>query len=577
MKQFNPNKQYVSFHPEKIEDIERKILKNHSFNEEQINFIHFLDSGVIEAGPGSGKTTTLGAKIALLIKLLKQNRSNKGVCIITHTNAAVQEIEELVQKAGIQKIQHPHFIGTIDSFAIEFILKPYYKNLGVPLIVHNNKSEFRWEDHFKHCHKQDYNFDLRHSVLKAVLRRLNSLDYEISGSNINVIDSDSWSNSWDKLHDYESRFKCSIKRYFQEGNIYLSDAQKLISTIILNKEYNINLLSNRFSFIFIDEYQDQMHDSFLALLKDLNEQKVKIQIIGDNNQHIYFNQPYYKKKSLPFNYYQFNVTNRFSSKIAKPLNRIFNGDLQPADFTKSEKPILYTYDRPDKIPAFMNYYDNNNSSVLVSEHRHARDLKCNTQKVKQNELSIFQNVHKELIDILAERLEIPKSKCLQILRQKYRDIYIKVNGFILNSLYDKNVKDDQKEFLRNLNIILSRENVSNFRGNNSTIKEFIDYLEEVQPNSKQEPSIIPIHTVHAVKGLTFTSICIYIPEGSHLQNAFLHTYELVGEYQEVHKRIAYVAMSRPKRHLIVSLSRKTYDALDPITKDKLKEDFSIHR
>lgn len=575
MKQFNPNKEYMTFQPDDIKIIEEKVLGDHSFNEEQRNFIHFLDSGVIEAGPGSGKTTTLGAKIALLIKHLQQINSNRGICIITHTNAAVKEIESLIQKAGISKIPHPHFIGTISSFVIQFILRPWYKKMGIPLTIHNNQSEFRWKDHFNHCHNQKYNYGLKHSVLQSVLRRLNSLVYEFDGSNVKIFTEDTWGNSWDKLSNYESRFKCSIKKYYKAGSINLLEAQNLASSLITNREYDIDILSKRFPYIFVDEYQDQMHDSFLSLLSDFKKKEVKVQIIGDINQQIYFKQPYYKLGSLPFNYYKLSVTNRFSDQIAKPLNKMFNGNILPANFTKSDKPILYIYDDPEKILTFINFFQKTDSSILVSNHRHANDLKLTTQTIKQNESSKIQDVLNELTNIFTDRLGISKSKSQQILRQNYEDIYIELKRFILNSLHNGSEKEDQIKFLKDINQILSMEKVSNINSNNSIIKSFLQLIENNQIEDRQESSIIPVFTIHGVKGLTFNSVCIYLKEDSDLQNAFLHTYEPIRAHLEIYKRIVYVAMSRPKMHLIVSLSKKVYGSLDKAVKEKIKDDFSL--
>ncbi|WP_369127725.1 UvrD-helicase domain-containing protein [Brevibacillus laterosporus] len=47
----------------------------------------------IQACPGSGKTTTLLAKLTILSRKLPL-KSNKGICVLTHTNVAVDEIRK---------------------------------------------------------------------------------------------------------------------------------------------------------------------------------------------------------------------------------------------------------------------------------------------------------------------------------------------------------------------------------------------------------------------------------------------------------------------------------------------------
>src|SRR5690625_6006850 len=101
---------YDVFSEEWYKKVEEFVLGEFRFNEEQKKFIHFLDSAVIEAGPGSGKTTALAAKVALLLKKIEEEGSLEGVCVITHTNAAVNKNYDILKELNFNEIQHPHFI-----------------------------------------------------------------------------------------------------------------------------------------------------------------------------------------------------------------------------------------------------------------------------------------------------------------------------------------------------------------------------------------------------------------------------------------------------------------------------------
>jgi DNA helicase-2/ATP-dependent DNA helicase PcrA len=46
----------------------------------------------VEACPGSGKTTLLVAKLAILAR--HWNTAERGICVLSHTNAARREIEK---------------------------------------------------------------------------------------------------------------------------------------------------------------------------------------------------------------------------------------------------------------------------------------------------------------------------------------------------------------------------------------------------------------------------------------------------------------------------------------------------
>ena len=84
----------------------------------------------IEACPGSGKTTLLVAKLAILAR--KWAESRRGICVLSHTNVARQEIETHLGNtaAGQSLLSYPHFIGTIHGFVNEFLALPWLRSLG---------------------------------------------------------------------------------------------------------------------------------------------------------------------------------------------------------------------------------------------------------------------------------------------------------------------------------------------------------------------------------------------------------------------------------------------------------------
>lgn len=98
-----------------IDEIE-KLLGNVKFDDQRREIIKCMDTKDIQAFPGSGKTTVLISKLAILAK--KWPYSNKGICVLSHTNAARDEIELRLGHTNIGKalLSYPHFIGTFHSF-----------------------------------------------------------------------------------------------------------------------------------------------------------------------------------------------------------------------------------------------------------------------------------------------------------------------------------------------------------------------------------------------------------------------------------------------------------------------------
>lgn len=84
----------------------------------------------VQAAPGNGKTTLLAAKLALLSRNWLTRR--QGVCVISHTNAARTEVEDLISRhpTAAQLMAYPHFTGTVTAFINQYLALPYLRGLG---------------------------------------------------------------------------------------------------------------------------------------------------------------------------------------------------------------------------------------------------------------------------------------------------------------------------------------------------------------------------------------------------------------------------------------------------------------
>ncbi|WP_217558829.1 UvrD-helicase domain-containing protein [Streptomyces sp. GbtcB6] len=89
-------------------------------HQEQWNFIQSAESLDLQAAPGSGKTSLIGLKLALLGQAWVS--PTRGICVLSHTNTAKDEITHRLTAtpAGRRLLQYPHFIGTIQAFTNTF-------------------------------------------------------------------------------------------------------------------------------------------------------------------------------------------------------------------------------------------------------------------------------------------------------------------------------------------------------------------------------------------------------------------------------------------------------------------------
>ncbi|THD10144.1 UvrD-helicase domain-containing protein [Metallibacterium scheffleri] len=94
---------------------------NHDLNEPQKEAIREAGSVFLVACPGSGKTRTLTFKIAEELSKLESPR--QCLVAITYTHRAADEIKGRIERLGVDASRL--WIGTIHSFCLEWILRPY--------------------------------------------------------------------------------------------------------------------------------------------------------------------------------------------------------------------------------------------------------------------------------------------------------------------------------------------------------------------------------------------------------------------------------------------------------------------
>lgn len=246
------------------------IFDEKSLNSEQIEAILEEDSIFLIACPGSGKTRTLTFKIAH--ELSKLQSTKKYVVAITYTNRAADEIHERIENLGINTSQL--WIGTIHSFCLEWILKPYgiyhsALNRGFRVIDPHEREKLldKLCAPYSRPKITHWDCDFYFTEKGYHLSCPNTSKHE----NLKVI-----------LKEY---FKTLINSRQIDFELILYYAYQLIS-----KNPSISgVLSRLFSFILIDEYQDTKHIQYLIVSSILKagQGSTKTFIVGDPNQAIY--------------------------------------------------------------------------------------------------------------------------------------------------------------------------------------------------------------------------------------------------------------------------------------------------
>ncbi len=97
-------------------------MKDVELTQEQKRLAQHQRPAFVEACPGAGKTLTIAARLAEIIRRLPPRT---GVAILSFTNSAVEAFVEQCGDWGLHTIlRFPNFVGTFDSFLRQFLILP---------------------------------------------------------------------------------------------------------------------------------------------------------------------------------------------------------------------------------------------------------------------------------------------------------------------------------------------------------------------------------------------------------------------------------------------------------------------
>lgn len=246
-----------------------KMLNN---DKEQTIAYNSKESLVIKAGPGSGKTNVLTLKMAKLLK--EKIKFPRKVACITFSNEATKEIKERVHQL-VEYDENNSFIGTIHSFCLSQILKPYVKlfeyQINKDFKIISKEDKKKWIDEIKDS--------LAISPDKLSITEVDrERTYMIEGDSQVTIE----------FYDIALQVAKAYEEKLLENNMVdFISMVKIATKMIQNEPYLRKCLEAKFPYILIDEYQDlgkPLHEMVLTLIKETN---IKIVVVGDPNQTIY--------------------------------------------------------------------------------------------------------------------------------------------------------------------------------------------------------------------------------------------------------------------------------------------------
>ena len=269
-----------------IDNVQHLLLgHDESFDEQRREVIKCVDSKDVLACPGSGKTTALLAKLFIVASQLPL-QSNKGICVLTHTNIAVNEIRKRMGPHVERLFSYPNHFGTIQTFVDKFLAIPEYVERFARRDLRINNDLY--DEHVERY----YHYRLDYTTKKWLDKKQEPIEYLRS---LRFRPSDF--ALCEGLNEPEIRLSESSRSYkgmyalkmflLKRGILCYDDAYSLGIHRVLSYPQLRDVFSERFAFVFIDEMQDTDFHQVRLLSLVFDPDKVVQQRIGDVNQSIY--------------------------------------------------------------------------------------------------------------------------------------------------------------------------------------------------------------------------------------------------------------------------------------------------
>lgn len=293
------------------------------FSEDAKNVLRCWHSTDVAACPGSGKTTVLLAKLKLLADRMPF-ANGAGICVLSHTNVAVDEIKKRLSSYADKLLRYPNYIGTIQSFIDKFVTMPYLRNIAGQRV--QAVDDFTYAQYVVNQMQKHRKYNSLNFMIETKLKTSTQFKTKIEYVQRLYIGNDGALYMEKQKRALAGSDKESTKRYKEildnllkkEGIIRYKDAYAYAKAAVddLSETYT-DLFSARFKYIFIDEYQDCDEIQRQAIDAIFNSTRCTVMKIRDSDQAIYNSSQDRTPDWIPqVGFLPIMTSNRYSQEIA---------------------------------------------------------------------------------------------------------------------------------------------------------------------------------------------------------------------------------------------------------------------
>ena len=272
--------------------IEKLDEKNQlQFNKEQLDILnHTVGPAIVHSTAGSGKTTMICTKIALLIN--KYDVSPEKILILSYSKSSVDDItrrytELMTGKIHLEVNKKVKF-STIHAFGMS-VINYYSYNTGFKYnIAGADEQKKIISDIFQEIYHRYPQF----TELNKILNLISLFKNNKKGENLNKLEN----NNFDNLAYIYKKYE----QYKQEKRIIDFDDMIMLSKKLLQENVVLReRFQNKYEYILVDEVQDMSKIQYELLKLTVNDYK-NIMAFGDSDQSIYNFRGSYKDIFIDF-------------------------------------------------------------------------------------------------------------------------------------------------------------------------------------------------------------------------------------------------------------------------------------
>jgi DNA helicase-2/ATP-dependent DNA helicase PcrA len=236
----------------------------------------------VSACPGSGKTTMVVAKLAILAR--KWPHRTKGICVLSHTNVAREEIQRRLGSTvvGQRLLGYPHFIDTIHSFVNRFLALPWLNSNGFPSprIDNDATTAYRRVALTKAGYRTVQNFlDKKHSDFDRLRICARDFSFNLGGKPF---------PAGPNTESFKLA-KQAVERAAKAGYFCYDEMFVWARALMDDFPYVSSWLRGRFPLLIVDEMQDtsEAQGAILRAVFPRTSHDIVVQRVGDPNQAIF--------------------------------------------------------------------------------------------------------------------------------------------------------------------------------------------------------------------------------------------------------------------------------------------------